>query len=123
MTVRVPRASLARTCADCAPTGGAAAPGGGWGVRVFTATCFTLAAGLEPPAGGSRIHLAKLAARSASSRRLERPDDAVVRILLPRAGRAEPLVQPVDQVRHRLEPLGDHTQTVLEEVRRLDAEG
>src|SRR5918995_898723 len=34
----------------------------------------------------------------------------------------EALVQPVDQVGHLLEPVGDHAQPVLAEVLRLDAE-
>src|SRR6266498_3751080 len=36
---------------------------------------------------------------------------------------AEALVQAVDQLRHRLEPVGDHPQPELAEVLRLDAEG
>src|SRR2546428_49980 len=36
---------------------------------------------------------------------------------------AEALVEPVDQLGHGLEPVGDHAQAVLAEVLRLDAKG
>src|SRR5829696_622799 len=46
------------------------------------------------------------------------------RVLCPvdRSLHREPLVQPVDQVGHLLEPVGDHAEAVLAKVLRLDAE-